>query len=192
MGYHKYGVEKMPEEIEVSNLKGPSVDFSFQLNLARDKTEKKIFSYLSEISQKNYQSENKIGLLIVLGIFGCSKSPIVDGMRSLTKEKIDVYLNINFSQFKEEIMEMFQAGNDGAIIINQDGQILAEKIYLTVDNPSLEIPEGTGTRHISGASFSTRHDVLATFTLSEETSVVRIWKDGHYTEQFHPDQRDDE
>lgn len=176
----------MNDDSEISNFKGPQIDFSFQLNLARDKTEKKIFSYLCEISQKFYKKQEKIGLLIVFGIFGGSESSIVDGMRSLTKEKIDVYLNINFPQFKDNIMEMFEAGEDGAIIINQDGQILAEKVYLTVDNPSLDIPEGTGTRHISGASFSTRNDVLATFTLSEENLIVRVWKDGHYTDQFHP------
>lgn len=179
----------MLEDNEQGVLKGPHVDFSFPLNLARDKTEKKIFSYLCEVSQKLHKNGEKLGILIVLGVFGYSNESIVGGMRSLTKEKLDVYLNVNYSQFKDDIIKMFESGNDGAIIINQDGQILAEKIYLTVDNPSVDIPEGTGTRHISAASFSTRDDVLATFTLSEETLVVRIWKDGVYTEQFHPGHR---
>jgi DNA integrity scanning protein DisA with diadenylate cyclase activity len=110
-------------------------------------------------------------------------------MRSLTKEKIDLYLNINFSQFKDEVMKILESGNDGAILINQDGQILAERVYLTVNDPGVEIPEGTGTRHISACSFSTRNDVLATFTLSEETLTVRIWKDGVYTEQYNPNHK---
>lgn len=181
----------MFEDNEVLVIKSPQVDFSFQLNLSRDKTEKKIFAYLSEIAQKLSKTEKRLGALVVLGSFGY-KNQAADGMRSLTKDKVDLYLNINFAQFKDEIMKILESGDDGAIIINQDGQILAEKVYLTVDNPSVDIPDGTGTRHISACSFSTRPDVLATFTLSEETLTVRIWKDGAYTDQYNPNHKGEE
>ena len=72
--------------------------------------------------------------------------------------------------------------------MNHNGQILGTGIYLTVDDPSLDIPDGTGTRHISAASFSVRDDVIATFTLSEETLAVRMWKDGAFTEQYRPNE----
>ena len=170
--------------------RSPNIDFSFQLNMARDRTEKKIFTYLCEIAKTFHEKKESIGMIVVLGIFGSHQTPMVDGMRKLATEKLDTYINVNFSQFKDELKKIFESGSDGAIIINQDGQVLADKVYLTVDNPSVEIPEGTGTRHISAASFSTRKDVLATFTLSEETYSVRTWKNGEYTEQFHPEQKD--
>lgn len=178
----------MAEEIVIT---GPQVDFSFQLNLARDKVEKKVFRYLCQISDTLNKSNKSIGILIVLGIFG-TESSIVSGMRSLSNDRFDTYTNVNFLQYKEDVIKLFSTGNDGAIIINQDGQVLAENIYLIVDEPSVDIPEGTGTRHISAASFSTRTDVLATFTLSEETGIVRIWKDGTYTEQYVPGQKGEE
>jgi len=182
----------MSEENVLPTHTGPFVDFSFQLNLAREKAEKKIFNYLSEISQKVHKENKKIGALVVLGVFGSSTDPLVEGMRKLTNDKLDTYININFPQFKDDVIGIFNVGDDGAIIVNQDGQILGSRVYLTVDNPTVEIPEGTGTRHISAASFSTREDVLATFTLSEETWIVRTWKDGKYTEQFNPSQKEDD
>lgn len=179
------------ETEELHHARGPLVDFSFQLNLARDRSEKKIFAYLCEISEKNFKEGNRVGAMIVLGIFGSASSSCVDGMRKLTNDKMDVYINVNFSQFKDECLKIFDSGDDGAIIINQDGQIIGDKVYLTVDDPTLGIPEGTGTRHITAASFSTRKDVLAVFTLSEQTNMVRVWKNGEYTGQFHPDQKDE-
>jgi hypothetical protein len=145
------------EKTELQN-KGPSVDFSFQLNLAREKAEKKIFSYLSEISQRTHKKNKSIGAIIVLGVFGSSRDPLIKGMRKLTNDKLDTYINVNFPQFKDDVIEIFELGDDGAI----------------------------------AASFSTRNDVLATFTLSEETLVVRTWKDGKYTEQFNPGQKEEE
>jgi DNA integrity scanning protein DisA with diadenylate cyclase activity len=184
-------VEAAMHDEEELAPKGPQVDFSFQLNMARDRSEKKIFSYLCEISEKFHKDNKRIGVLVILGVFGSARSSLVDGMRKLTTDKLDIYINVNFSQFKEDLIKVFESGEDGAIIINQDGQILAEKVYLTVDNPTLEIPEGAGTRHITAASFSTRKDVLAAFTLSEESYFVRVWKDGEYTEQFNPDKKED-
>lgn len=169
----------------------PHVDFAFQLNMARDRSEKKIFSYLCEISEKFHKQNKRIGILVILGVFASSKTSLVDGMRKLTSDKMDIYINVNFTQFKEDLAKVFESGEDGAIIINQGGQILAEKVYLTVDRPSLAIPEGAGTRHITAASFSTRKDVIAAFTLSEESYFVRVWKNGEYTEQFNPDKKED-
>lgn len=161
-----------------------NVDFSYQLNIGREKVEKKIFQTLIDISKKLCSEEKKVGALIVLGCFDSKQ--IIDGMRQLGNKKIEKYLNVAFGQFEADIIKLFETGEDGAIIINQNGQILGTGIYLTVHNPALDIPEGTGTRHISAASFSTRDDVIATFTLSEETQVVRMWKDGYFTEQFNP------
>lgn len=168
----------------------PSVDFSYQLNIGREKVEKRIFSYLCEISDKFYKEGKTSGALIVLGCFDSDSN--VFGMRQLGNKKLEKYVNVVFGQFESDTIKMFESGDDGAIIINQNGQVLGNEIYLMVDNPSLDIPEGAGTRHISAASFSTREDVLSTFTLSEETLAVRMWKDGQFVEQYRPDESKEE
>lgn len=164
----------------------PTMDFSYQFNIGREKVEKKIFTYLCDISSKLYKQGKSIGALVVLGCF--DSNPTVMGMRQLGNKKIEKYINVAFGQFEADVVKLFETGDDGAIIINQNGQILGTGAYLTVDNPSLDIPEGTGTRHISAASFSTRKDILSTFTLSEETLTVRMWKNGQFAEQYRPDE----
>ena len=99
---------------------------------------------------------------------------------------IQKYINIAESIFEKDTSSLLREGSDGAIIVNRNGQIIGSRIYLVVDDSSLDVPDGCGTRHISAASFSTREDITAVFTLSEETSVVRTWKKGAFVEQFNP------
>ncbi len=166
-----------------------SADFSFQFSAAREhqKVEKKVFNILCEISKENKKSKSKLGILVVFGVFDIAKDCVVSGMRQIGINPIQKYIDISNSSFKDDISELFRDGSDGAIVINRNGQIIGSKVYLIVDNPSLEVPDGCGTRHISAASFSERDDVIAVFTLSEETSVVRTWKDGSFTDQFNPE-----
>jgi DNA integrity scanning protein DisA with diadenylate cyclase activity len=165
-----------------------SVDFSYQFNAARDfqKVEKSIFTLLSEISRKNFKEKRSIGLIIVLGVFDKSDDHLVPGMRQIGVNPIQKYINICEDVFTKDIFTMLNEGADGAIIVNRNGQVIGSKIYLVVDDSSLDVPDGCGTRHISAASFSTRDDIIAVFTLSEETSVVRTWKNGTFVEQFDP------
>lgn len=176
-------------EIAVKSSKIPSIDFAYQLNLTKDKVEKKVFSHLCEIAEKLHREDKRLGILIVCGHFGTG---IVEGMRKLGQDRVEKYINVIFPQFKEDVMKILEEGNDGAIILNQDGQVLGNKIYLTVEDPSVEIPEGTGTRHLTAASFSTRSDVLFCATLSEENRIARIWHQGTYTEQYDPSEVDSE
>lgn len=166
-----------------------SADFSFQFSAAREhqKVEKKVFNILCEISKENKKRDSKLGILVVFGVFDTGKDYVVSGMRQIGINPIQKYIDISNTSFKEDISDLFRDGADGAIVINRNGQIIGSKVYLIVDNPSLEVPDGCGTRHISAASFSERDDVIAVFTLSEETSVVRTWKDGSFTDQFNPE-----
>ena len=182
----------MVDEVASTGGKNTSVDFSYQFNMAKEKVERKIFAYLNEVSAALYKNGKKLGILVVLGSFGDSSGGSVGGMRRLGKDHLQTYINVMFVQFKDEVLKLFNQGSDGAIIVSEHGQVLGNQIYLTVDNPSLDIPEGAGTRHISAASFSCRDDVIATFTLSEETLVVRMWKDGAFIEQFNPAQSESE
>jgi DNA integrity scanning protein DisA with diadenylate cyclase activity len=166
-----------------------SVDFSFQFSSAREsqKVEKKIYNNLMEISKSCYKTARGIGCIIVYGNFDVYRDHIIPGMRQIGINPIQKYVNIAIGSFEKDFISMVKDNQDGSIIINRDGQILGSKIYLTVDNPILDVPEGCGTRHITAASFSTRKDVMSVFTLSEETSLVRIWKDGQISEQYNPE-----
>lgn len=158
-----------------------AVDFSYQLSNSRERVEQKIFSILCAISTDLFAANKSVGSIIIFGIF---KSQ-VNGMRQFGSSKLEKYISVMGTQ-EEEFSEMVKSGADGAIIISDSGQVLGSGIYLAVDDPTLDIPEGTGTRHISAASFSTREEVLAAFTLSEETGIVRKWKKGAISSQFDP------
>jgi len=183
------------EEVQPSNAdtvrKTTSADFSFQFSAAREhqKVEKKIFSILCEISKENKERQKKLGILVVLGVFDTAKDYIISGLRQIGINPIQKYIDISSisASSKKDISTLFRDEADGAIIINRNGQIIGGRVYLIVDNPGLEVPDGCGTRHISAASFSIRDDVIAVFTLSEETSVVRSWKNGAFVEQYNPE-----
>jgi DNA integrity scanning protein DisA with diadenylate cyclase activity len=184
--------EMSKEEVQVvvdATRRVTSADFSFQFSAAREhqKVEKKVFNILCEISKEDKKKSAKLGILVVFGIFDTSKEYVVSGMRQIGMNPIQKYVDISNTSFKDDVSDLFRDGADGAIIINRNGQIIGSKVYLIVDNPSLEVPDGCGTRHISAASFSERDDVIAVFTLSEETSVVRTWKGGSFTDQFDPE-----
>ena len=159
----------------------PVVDFAYQLSVSRERIEKRVFQNLRNISEELLMKDEFVGSLIVFGVFKTQ----VDGMRQFGGSKLEKYINV-VGAHEEEFINMVRSGDDGAIVISDSGQILGSGIYLTVDDPTLDIPEGAGTRHISAASFSKRDDILATFTLSVETRIVRKWKDGAVNEQFDP------
>jgi DNA integrity scanning protein DisA with diadenylate cyclase activity len=185
-------IAQSEENLGVSCASGTSyVDFSFQFNAAKDhdKIEKRIFSMLRSISKQTYKLKTKrVGCLVVLGNFDTAPNHIVKGMRQISKNPIQKYMNISAASFEKEIISLFKDNLDGAVVINKNGQLLGAGIYLIVDNPSLDIPEGSGTRHISAASFSTKENIHAVFTLSEETSAVRSWKNGVFVEQYSPNE----
>ena len=168
----------------------PSVDFGFQFSAEREynKVEKKIFTQISSISDYCYKAKKNMGMIVVLGNFDNNENHVVYGMRQIGINPIQKYLNVCSTNFKDEIEKLFKQNYDGAIIVNRTGQILGSRIYLSVDKPSLEVPDGCGTRHITAASFSTREEIIAVFTLSEESLVVRTWKSGSFVEQYIPNE----
>jgi len=170
----------------------PHVDFSFQFSAEREfnKVEKKIFTQMCKISQESFLKKNRLGLIIVLGCFDNNENHMVKGMRQIGVNPIQKYLNISNANFDDDITNLFLQNHDGAYIVNRTGQLLGAKIYLTVEK-HLEVPDGCGTRHITAASFSTKKNVLAVFTLSEETCIVRTWKDGNFVDQFLPEETHD-
>jgi len=186
--------EKMKEDsVEAQGIGAPitstpCVDFSFQFNTAKEyeKVEKKIFAYICEIAKDCGENSIKRGVISVVGWFDSSKDYLIPGMRQIGKNPVQKYLSYSIASHKKELISMMSENLDGAFVINRNGQLLGSGIYLTVDNPSFEIPDGSGTRHITAASFSAREDVQSIITLSEETNTVRVWKNGAFVEQYEP------
>ena len=169
----------------------PQADFSFQFSAQREylKVEKKIFNTLVEISKKNFSEKKTCGALIVWGNFNLCENHIIEGMRQIGINPIQKFLSFGYANFESEITKLIEENLDGAFVVNLNGQVLGARIYLSVEHPSLEVPEGCGTRHITAASFSKRKDIMGVFSLSEENLTVRKWKDGVFVDQFFPDEK---
>jgi len=180
---------------------GQSIDFSskFALVKQKEKRSKRIYEVMCEIateivapSKKKKKDDAELtvapkqGLLIAYGKFDRNNN-VVDGMVQMksVKSEQDVICWIQDEKIKEYLISKSENA-DGAIIVNHDGLVLASNIYLRVDYPTVELEEETATRHLTAMSFSKRDDVIATFTLSEETSKVRMYVDGKRQELFDP------
>ena len=166
----------------------PSVDFSMQINLAKnnEKVEKKIFKLLCGIAEKIVgQSQEPIGTIIVLGDFE-KYGPVISGVVQMKPKQnpIDTFKIVDTEHGAQLIKEYSQSPYDGAMILDKTGQILGVGVYLIIEHPTLDIPDDCGTRHKAAASFSMRSDVISVFTLSEETNIVRIWKEGKAAKVF--------
>ncbi|WP_311171684.1 DNA integrity scanning protein DisA nucleotide-binding domain protein [Halobellus ordinarius] len=81
--------------------------------------------------------------------------------------------------------------HDGAIVVHSDGTI--EAAMVRVDQLSsaesrrtdnLPYAEWMGTRHMSALETSTREEVVATITLSEEDGRVTVFTDGAFEESL--------
>lgn len=172
----------------------PAADFSFQFSAQREylKVEKKIFNILKVISKQSYKEKKSKGCLIVYGNFFLNENHIIDGMRQIGLNPIQKFISFGYSNFESEVTKLLSENYDGAFVVNLNGQILGARVYLSVDHPSLEVPEGCGTRHITAASFSKKQNIISVFTLSEENFSVRKWQDGVFRDQYFPDEKEEE
>jgi DNA integrity scanning protein DisA with diadenylate cyclase activity len=149
------------------NNAAPSVDFGLQFRLATDneKVEELIFNILKNIASK--AKDRSLGAIVVFGDFSQSRQ-CVEGLVQM-KPKTNPITSLIMIDTEEgaEVIETFSRyPYDGAII------------DLMVDHPTLDIPDGCGTRHKAAASFSLHNDVISVLTLSEETNTIRLWRDG--------------
>jgi len=161
----------------MKEYKAPIVDFSKQTDI-----EEYIFNTLSNISFDVANcKESAIGAIVVFGFFNA----YVNGMVQMKPKEnpVDHIITVNCNEFRDALLMYSKNPYDGAIIINDQGQIIGAGVYLIVDDPLIDIPDGCGTRHKSAASFSLRDDVISVLTLSEETNILRVWKNGKQTKE---------
>jgi len=140
------------------------------------KLEKRMFQLLKEITDADSKIDKARGGLIVIGEFVCYDYKI-PGMRQIgTNPLAGVNLNLNDRGIKEDFEKLLD--QDGAVIIDTTGQIMAAQVYLQVDRVDAQVEEGCSTRHISASSFSMNPHIVACFTMSEETGKVRVYQEG--------------
>jgi hypothetical protein len=85
------------------------------------------------------------------------------------------------SEFADAATEVAYS-HDGAVVISVDGIVSRQLVrFRTVDGPSGDVYEPwMGARHMSALDISTRPDVLATLTLSQESGRVTVFDDGAF------------
>jgi len=173
------GKETMDDKTPVSNI-----NYVTQFNLAKsvEKNEKHILDILKIIMERKHKKSVEGGLLIIYGDF----EPVVHGVVQMLSNPFQgQLLYINDENFVENLVEyMENDNNDGAILVNSDGQVLGANVYLIVENPVSKVPEQTGTRHIAASSFSIRKDVYSSYVLSETRNSITMFKGGEIVERI--------
>lgn len=161
-----------------------TADFSSQAKLGSKQLIAHIFEILKGVSVANEKAGEHRGALIVLGAFA-QHNYTVPGIRQIRENPLGgELLFVTDDGIEERLKELFNL--DGAIIVDQTGQLLGARMYLLVEQADILLDDEVNTRHLAAASFSGRDDIMACFTLSEETSKVRLYIEGKQEEVFDP------
>ena len=159
----------------MKNDKKPNIDFSQQSKLANyNLAEQKLIHQLRMMMKKS-----NTGAIVVFGDF-LKGDCVVDGIVQMKPKDnpIDELLTVDISDSVDFMIRFSSTPYDGAIVVDKSGQFIGAGVYLVVENPTVEIPDGCGTRHKAAASFSLRDEVVSVLTISEETGIMRRWADG--------------
>lgn len=81
-----------------------------------------------------------------------------------------------------EALDEIAYERDGALVISVDGVVLPQFVrFLSTDvDQSRDYADWMGSRHMSALDISTRQDVVATLTLSQESGRITVFKNGSY------------
>lgn len=71
---------------------------------------------------------------------------------------------------------------DGAVLVSVDGVVSPQLVRFRMEEMPMDLDyePWMGARHMSALDISTRPDVVATLTLSEETGRVTVFEDGSF------------
>ncbi len=125
----------------------------------------------------------KIGTLFVVGDSGevmkNSKSLILDPLQGHADED----KHINDPNVRESLKELAQL--DGAFVVSNSGVVLSAARYIDARSEDLNVPLGLGSRHMAGASVSSRTRAVA--VVVSESSMVRMFDDGELISEIIPE-----
>jgi len=166
----------------------PTVDFSIQFQLAtnNETIERSVVAALRGFARDSESGKiEKTGSIVVIGDF-LKHGPEIGGLIQMKPREspVESVIDVSTKEGTDFLLKYSKQPHDGAIIVDTTGQIIGAGIYLIIDDPTLDVPDDCGTRHKAAASFSNRDDVVSVITLSEETSAVRVWKDGRPSQVF--------
>ncbi|HSL00054.1 MAG TPA: thioredoxin domain-containing protein [Rubrobacteraceae bacterium] len=146
------------------------------------RTLKKVVQLAVEIAREGREGR-KIGTLFVVGdseaVMERSKPLILDPLFGHPDEA----KRIEDPNARETIKELAQL--DGAFVISDGGVVLSATRYVDAVSDDLELPLGLGSRHVAGASVSSRTNAVA--VVVSESSMVRVFDDGKVVAEIVPE-----
>ncbi len=177
----------------VGEHKSPLVDTCMVTRIGKHSNEQAALSgLLSDTDQSMQVLEAVLNIALSVGFEGNEGDPVgtifvVGDSTSVMEKSRQLTLN-PFQGYSEEERNILDPSIrnavknfcllDGAIIVREDGVLLAAGRYLNPpDDLKLELPMGLGTRHASAMAITAATQAIS-FVISKTTGTVRIYKDG--------------
>jgi diadenylate cyclase len=146
------------------------------------RTLKSVVELAVEIAREGREGR-KIGTLFVVGdseaVMERSKPLILDPLHGHSEDK----KRVHDPNARETIKELAQL--DGAFVVTDGGVVVSATRYVDATSEDLELPLGLGSRHMAGASISSRTDAVA--VVVSESSMVRLFDDGEVVAEIVPE-----
>ena len=142
----------------------------------------RIVALAVEIAREGREGR-KIGTLFVVGdteeVLKRSKPLILDPLEGHPEES----KRIDDPDVRETLKELAQL--DGAFVVSDEGVVLSATRYIDAASDDLNLPLGLGSRHVAGASISSRTNAVA--VVVSESSMVRMFDDGELVSEIIPE-----
>lgn len=125
----------------------------------------------------------KIGTLFVVGdtetVMSKSRPMILDPLLGHPEAN----KHISDPNLRETLKELAQL--DGAFLVSDAGVVISAARYIDSVSDALELPLGLGSRHMAGASVSSRTRAVA--VVVSESSMVRVFDNGELISEIIPE-----
>ena len=143
-----------------------------------------VFKLICQTADALHERGERRGVLIVIGSFA-SAGEVNAARGDLRPNPFKgQYVSAGDKFFQRMILQGDVA--DGAVVADESGQILGGGIYLDIDHPEADVPDGGFTRHLAAASTSLHKEVKSVIALSEETNVARMFEKGVVVATYDP------
>lgn len=125
----------------------------------------------------------KVGTIFAIGdsetVYETSRPIILDPLEGHPES----VKHIDDPNLRETIKELAQL--DGGFIVTDDGVVMSAARYFSSSAEGIDLPLGLGSRHIAGASVSRKTHAVS--IVVSQSSVVRIFDDGHLVTEILPE-----
>ena len=155
-----------------------------ELKLGRPEVVEAVLQLAVEVGAEGWEG-HPVGALFVLG----DAAAVMQHSRQLGLNPFYGYSERERNLLDPAVREAVRAFAtlDGAIIIRDDGVVMAAGRYLEIHN-DVTVPLGLGARHMAAAGI-TASTASTAFAVSQTSGVVRIFRAGKQSLQFNPARR---